>query len=203
MFIDVNIARCDGDVLKHARRLGFKLVACSGVEQAGFNGVAVVRRIDAATGDVAELRSILAEHGGSAYIAVTPLSLRVARWSAHDERIDTIVMTGGNIEFFDKKQFSAMKTYGKPLEVSVGDFLRLDDVKGGQFYRRVNLALRMGIRLVTGSGARWWWELYHPYVIVSMLSSMYDVPRQTALASITAAPLQLMASKKILEHIYS
>ncbi|ACL11655.1 ribonuclease P [Desulfurococcus amylolyticus] len=196
MFIDVNVANCTGDVLEAAGRLYFKFIACNDLrEPLETRSLVAIPRLVLKATSVTELKNMLSTQGGIAYTAVTPLSLQTARWSTHDSRVNVIIMNDENIEFFDVKQFRAMKTHNKPLEISLKSLLALDDVKRGQAYRRINLALRMNISLIVGSGAEHWWELYHPRAIISLLKTLYDVPEPVALASITTRPYQIISEK--------
>ncbi|MCY0867902.1 MAG: ribonuclease P [Desulfurococcus sp.] len=194
MFIDVNVAKCNEQILRVAERLGYSYLACSSMHN-GFTGrVKAVGRVVVKAESVSELKRVLAGDL-QGYVSIVPLTVSTARWSSHDGRIDSIMMTGENLELFDKKQFRTMKIYRKPLEVSMRDLTSLSGSEGGRFYRRLNLAVRMGVQLVVGSGAEDWWDLLHPRVIVSFLKVAYDIPETKALMSITATPAQIMASK--------
>jgi len=201
MFIDVGISFCNDEVVELARRLRYSFIACldSRYSSEPVKPKVIPRLVLKAAG-VPELRRGLSTVDSlHSYITMVPGSIQVARWSAHDDRVDAVMMTSENMDLFDKKQFNTMRSYGKPLEVSVKDLLSMSDTKRSQAYRRLNLALRIGVKLIVGSGAEEPYELYHPLSIVYILSTMYDVPRPIALASITTIPHQVISGKHIRE----
>ncbi|QOR94511.1 ribonuclease P [Thermosphaera chiliense] len=195
MFTDLNVKDCSSELLEKAAALGYSALACWENPDGG-GGVRVVGKKVLSPRSLEELKQALAKIPvGKTVVSVSPRDTATARWSAHDGRVDTIVMTLENIDVFDKKQFSTMKYYGKPLEIWLSDLRRAGSVHLAKYYRRVNLALRMKIPVVTGSGASDWSQLPHPRAAVYFLTLLLDFPEKEALLSLTSHPYSVIAGK--------
>jgi ribonuclease P/MRP protein subunit RPP1 len=195
MFTDLNVKDCGSELLEKATMLGYSALACWGYSD-GEVGIRIVGKKVLAPGSLEELKQTLVKiPTGRAVVSVSPRDTATARWSAHDGRVDTIVMTLENIDVFDKKQFSTMKYYGKPLEIWLSDLRRAGSVQLAKYYRRVNLALRMKIPVITGSGASHWSQLPHPRAAVYLLTLFLDFPEKEALLSLTSHPYSVIAGK--------
>lgn len=196
MFIDFAVKKCDEKLVKTAGMLGYSVIV--GEEcNSGQAGLSVLRKKIIASSSLDKLKRTLKESSGdNLVISVSPQDTASARWSAHDGRIDTLIMSLDNIEVFDKKQFSIMKYYGKPLEIWLSDLRRADENALAKFYRRVNLALRRKIPIIVGSGASKWYELSHPKSLISLLSLFLEFPETEAILALTNYP-HLIISRKV------
>ena len=159
--------------------------------------IGVFRKSIITANSVSELRASLREvNSRKFFITVHPMTIQVARWAAHDTRVDSILMTPENLEIFDKKQASIMKYYAKPLEVHLPYLVSGEDRVRGQIYRRLNLFVRRGVALVVGSASEKWGDLVPPFSLIKFLSTQYDIPEKTALLAITNIPRLLLLKKE-------
>jgi len=196
MFIDIAVKKCDEKLVETARMLGYTIIACEefSSEKVGIN---IARKKTLTPGNLDKLKKSLKELPGSTIvISVVPRDTASARWGAHDSRIDSLVMSLDNVEVFDKKQFSVMKYYGKPLEIWLSDLREADETTLAKVYRRVNLALRRKIPIIVGSGATKWSELAHPRSLTALLSLLLDFPEAEAILALTNHPY-LIVSRKV------
>ncbi len=198
VFTDFYVKACDDKLLKVAYRLGYSNVACEELKTSPpQGGPSVYSKVVIRVGSVAEAKRALASLSYKKYlITLLPEEVEPARWACHDSRVDTILLTPENIEVFDKKQFSTMKYYAKPLELQLKHLVEANESIRSAIYRRLNLAVRYKVGVVVGSGASSWVELVHPYSIVKLLATTYDFPQDLAILSITDIPRQIMTMKE-------
>lgn len=200
-FIDSYIERCDEKLLILAWRLGYRAVSCLDASIKSENDrkglPVVVRKKVISASSVSELKEKLRESDHkSEFITVHPLSIEVARWCAHDGRVDSILVSNDNIQLFDKKQLSVIKYYSKPIEVSMRDLLG-DLSMRSALYRRLSLYLSRRAPFILSSRAREWYELYHPISLVRIVSTQYEIPARFILLSITNIPGMILSNKKM------
>ncbi|MEM2024790.1 MAG: hypothetical protein QXW94_00670 [Desulfurococcaceae archaeon] len=198
VFTDIYVKNCTDVLLKNAWRLGYSSILCEGGEfqTAGHTRLRAVKKIivNAETSSKlkSQLRSI--DHGKT-FITVHPLSIDVARWSAHDTRVDSILMTPSNMRFFDKKQLSIMKYYAKPLEVHLPYLIHSDSDIRGALYRKLNLFVGGRVALLLGSAAEHWVDMYPPISIIKFLLTQYDIPEDFSRTALTDTPRQVITNK--------
>lgn len=198
VYIDSYVEVCTRELLEKAYKLGYQSIVCINLQQnMESHKLLTYRKVLIEAGDVSELKSTLRQlNYAEYYVTVIPRSVEVARWASHDTRIDSIMLTRENISVFDKKQFSTMKYYGKPLEVSLKDVFECKNTACSSILKRVVFSSRSGVPLIVGSGARDWYELIPPYSLVKLLVLYFDLEPQLALLSITDIPRQVLLRKK-------
>lgn len=197
IYVDSNVEVCDEKLVILALRLGYRALVCKQVVDLDTsNTPELYRKVVLVSESVQDLkRQISSINSSSCFVTLIPRSVEVARWASHDTRIDTIMLTSNNIGVFDKKQFDTMSYYGKPLEISLKDISDTSLEVREKVFRRLNLLLRSKVGLIVGSGASSWNELYHPYTMVKILTSAFDIPPRVALLAITDCPRQIIAKK--------
>ena len=157
----------------------------------------ILRKVVLASNDVSDLKNTLRHVDyRTCFVSVEPLSTQVARWSVHDGRVDSLLLTLRNIDVFDKIQAGTMKYYSKPLEVGISTLL-LDGDLGAKVYRRIKLYAFYKVPLIVSSMASVWYELVHPRSIVSLLTTSYDLPREYAIQAITSTPCFIVNKKRV------
>ena len=202
VFIDVYVEHCNRTLVEYARKLGYSILACQVIEeQLNDIPVGIVGKSVITASSVKELKNKLREADYRRnIITIHPLSIEVARWASHDNRVDSILLTGENIEVFDKKQASIMKYYSKPLEILLPLLLHGDHEIRGIINRRLNLFTRSKVGFLIGSKAREWSELYSPFSIIKILSTQYDIPEYISSLALTDIPRQVVSSKERFKH---
>lgn len=185
-------------LLENAWRLGYSGVLCDNYDPNTTKPprMKVVKKLIIDAENSSKLKSQLkGVNPNSVFITVHPYSTEVARWSAHDTRIDSILMTPNNMKLFDRKQLSVMKYYSKPLEIHLPHLIQSENDVRGALYRRLNLFVRGGSSLLLGSAAEHWTDIYPPISIVKFLSTHYDIPEGFSRVSLTDVPRQIIIRK--------
>jgi len=200
VFADIHAAFCTDENLSMYYKLGYTLIACekfSGrTSEMTERGVSVVGKVVIDASSISDLREALGKvKYRESVIAVHPESVEVARWAAHDGRVDVILLTPSNIRIFDKRQFSTMKYYSKPLEIRIPHLLYSNSEVKSYFYRRLNMLVRFKLGFALGTSASSFYELLHPLVAVKALKTLYDIPEKIALLALTDIPRQIIFRK--------
>ncbi len=199
VFVDTYVKKCDLKTLNTAFKLGYRILVCEEIsEQLVSNeNVRIAKKIVISSESTEDLKKQLWRINHKKYfITVEPLSIEVARWSAHDTRIDSIIITPRNIELFDKKQIGIMKHYSKPLEVTLPVLLN-EGKAGSLLYRRLRLFASRKIPLIASSMASNWFELIPPYSYIALLETQFDIPRNHAYTSISLTPRVVLSRKEV------
>ncbi|MEM1695301.1 MAG: RNase P subunit p30 family protein [Desulfurococcaceae archaeon] len=197
-YIDFYVKKCDERTLTIASKLGYRALVCEQLLYDEQPPLEVYRKKVIDAEDVSSLKRTLSSLDHRKHVvSVAPRSLEVARWASHDTRVDTIMLTLNTIELFDKKQFSTMSYYGKPVEIDLNHILDMSIDTRGAVFRRINLLLRNKTGLIVGSGADSWKNLFPPYVMVKLLQVLFDVPESLALLSVTDFPRQVVTRKDV------
>ncbi len=195
----VDVEKSDlGEAAKVAYELGYTAL---GVEDKGYswkikriNGITLYKRITITAEKEKELkeklRGIKLKYP---IVAVNPLGIQAARLAARDGRVDLVVLSTDSLDYIDKAQVSLMKQYGKPLELHVNSFLRMSGRARAMVYRRLNLFYRYLVPVVYSSGAKNWPQLIHPEGIVSLFSTLLELPRNSIRYSISSLPLEMVS----------
>lgn len=196
MFIDFYVRKCGPRLADVARGLGYSALVCEDVlGSQGIGGISIYRKAVLRESSIEKLRGSLARRADA--ISVEPMGLHAARWAVHDSRVDALILSSNNYEYFDKKQFRSMKRYGKPLEISLGALLGAPDTAKEYIYRRLVLASAMGVKLVIGSGASEWNELYHPRAASILLRQLFDIPKVQSILGMSLVPRSILASRGV------
>jgi len=201
VFANIHASTCTREVLEVHYKMGYTHVACleKHLDTSPLSAkMAVVDKIVVSTSSVDELREILGriEYRGK-IISVHPTSTKVARWSAHDSRVDTILVTPSNLKILDKGQVSVMKYYDKPLEIHITHLLHSSSEVKSYFYRRLNMLIKFKVGFVLGVPASSVYELVHPVVVIKAVKTLYDIPEKFALLALTNIPRQLISRKLV------
>ena len=189
-------------MIKVASSLGYMVLVCENAEgdlkeAREPHSPRTLQKIVLASNDVNDLKNTLRRVDyKTCFVSVEPLSTQVARWSAHDTRVDSLLLTSRNIDVFDKAQAGIMKYYSKPLEVGISTLLLEGDI-GAKVYRRIRLYAFYKVPLIVSSVASAWYELVHPRSIVSLLTISYDLPREYAIQAITSTPYFIVNKKRV------
>lgn len=194
------VQQCNRRLLEVASKLGYSTLVCGDVcsDVLGDPFVKVFKKAVITAEKLSELRSALREtENKKMFVTVCPVTVEIARWAAHDTRVDSILMTSENVKIFDKRQVNVMKYYAKTLEVHLPHLLHDDSELRGMLYRRLNMFVRSKVALVVGSSAKEWVDLVPPLSLVKFLSTQYDIPEKTALLSLTDVPRQILHSKEV------
>ncbi|WP_440060195.1 RNase P subunit p30 family protein [Thermogladius sp. 4427co] len=194
LYIDLWIKTPDPVFFQEASRLGYRILASEGLKEEFGNGrIRVLRKIVLPVSTVEEARKKLAGvKKERAIVSVVPFSIEVARWVAHDRRVDSIVMTPENMDVFDKKQASIMKYYNKPVEIPFSSIINLPEESLAGFVKRLRLIILKKTQVVVSSGSRSILEIQHPKVVSSYLSALLSIPYDTAEYMISANPYKLV-----------
>jgi len=200
VFADIHTALCSNEILSMYYKLGYTLIACEKFSgrpgEVAERSVSVVSKVVISASSVGELKEALGRvEYRESVVAVYPESVEVARWAAHDSRVDVILLAPGNIKVFDKKQFNTMKYYSKPLEIRIPHLLYSSSEVKGYFYRRLNMLVRSRVGFALGTSASSLYELIHPIVVIKALKTLYDVPEKVTLLALTDIPRQIILRK--------
>jgi ribonuclease P/MRP protein subunit RPP1 len=201
VFVDSFVKKCNTHLLNIAWIIGYRALSCEELEVGGDLGKSidsprVLQKIVISSSSVSEVRNTLARvNYKSMFVTVEPLSMEVARWSTHDTRVDTILITSRNTELFDKKQLGIMKYYSKPLEIPLPHLLGEDRAESA-LYRRIRLYASSRVPLVISSMATHWHELIHPYSLLKFLRLSYDIPERIGLLAVSDIPWFIISRKE-------
>lgn len=195
MFVDFYVRKCGPRLAEVARELGYSALVCEDISDSrGISGVSIYRKTVLREGSVNRLRELLLAKRGDV-TSLEPAELQAARWAIHDSRVDALILSSSNYEYFDKKQLRSMKRYGKPLEIVIGDLVSAPSAAREYVYRRLALASAIGVKLVIGSGASEWHELYHPRAASVLLRQLFDIPISSAVLGMSAVPRSILAAR--------
>ena len=189
----------DYKLVDEARRLGYKVVSVEGLD----SGKAslppnVFSKVVVVSDSISNLKSALAGlKRPKTVVSVVPLNVEVARWVAHDRRVDSIVMTSRNQVLFDKKQASVMKYYDKPLEVPFTEIRGANESSLAGFVKRLKLMISRKVPIIISSGASGILEYHHPLVVLSFIVKLLDVDYETAKAMLSTNPYKVLTRTAI------
>jgi len=189
----------DYKLVDEARRLGYKVVSVEGLD----SGKAslppnVFSKVVVVSDSISNLKSALAGlKRPKTVVSVVPLNVEVARWVAHDRRVDSIVMTSRNQVLFDKKQASVMKYYDKPLEVPFTEIRGATENSLAGFVKRLKLMISRKVPIIISSGASGILEYHHPLVVLSFIVKLLDVDYETAKAMLSTNPYKVLTRTAI------
>lgn len=200
VFADIHATLCSDEILSMYYKLGYILIACEKfigrLSDVSERGISVVSKVVIGASDIGDLKEALGRvEYRESVVAVHPESVEVARWAAHDSRVDVILLTPSNIKVFDKKQFNTMKYYGKPLEIRIPHLLYSSSEVKSHFYRRLNMLVRFKVGFTLGTSVNSLYELLHPLVAIKALKTLYDVPEKVTLLALTDIPRQIIFRK--------
>jgi ribonuclease P/MRP protein subunit RPP1 len=120
-----------------------------------------------------ELKGIRGEYD---FVIVEPTSIATARFSAHDTRINGILLSKNSVRFIDKGQINTMKQYGKPLLLDLRIMGVGDPRISSMAYRRIILARYYGVDIIPASCATSFNELLIPQTTMYFLEEMTGIP---------------------------
>jgi ribonuclease P/MRP protein subunit RPP1 len=189
----------DYKLVDEARRLGYKVVSVEGID----SGEAslppnVFSKVVVVSDNISHLKSALAGlKRPKTVVSVVPLNVEVARWVAHDKRVDSIVMTSRNQAVFDKKQASVMKYYNKPLEVPFTEIRGANESSLAGFVKRLKLMISRKVPIIISSGASDILEYHHPLVVLSFIVKLLDVDYEAAKAMLSTNPYKVLTRTAI------
>ncbi|MGC9181119.1 RNase P subunit p30 family protein [Thermogladius sp.] len=189
----------DYKLVDEARRLGYKVVSVEGLDSGEASlDPNVFSKVVVVSDSISNLKSALAGlKGPKTVVSVVPLNVEVARWVAHDRRVDSIVMTSRNQVLFDKKQASVMKYYDKPLEVPFTEIRGANESSLAGFVKRLKLMISRKVPIIISSGASGILEYHHPLVVLSFIVKLLDVDYETAKAMLSTNPYKVLTRTAI------
>jgi len=203
VFADIHAGVCSKELLDLYYKMGYTHIACleKHVDSSTLSSnvrVVIVDKVVVNASNVDELKDILRDiEYRRKVVAVHPTTTETARWSVHDTRIDTILITPSNLKVLDKKQLSVMKYYDKPLEVHIPHLLYSSSEVKSYFYRRLNMLARFKVGLVLGTSTSSMYELVHPVVVIKAMKTLYDLPEKITLLALTDIPRQIIFRKQV------
>lgn len=192
-FIDLYIKRLvKPSILKH---LGFTAVVVEEYEKRVDNvdGLHIVRGILLSATRLGELKEKLRGIKEKyPIVLVDPLSVEVARFAAHDGRVDGIWLDEENIKIVDKAQINMMRQYSKPLIISIREYLSLPGQYKSMIYRRIKLAIDRGVTIIPVSGATSHKEYIVPSTMVYLLSFLFDTDYKYWIYTLASASREIL-----------
>jgi ribonuclease P/MRP protein subunit RPP1 len=200
VFIDLWIRRINDKTINYLVKLGYRAIAVEELSSRvrRFNGLIAVNKVVVEAENRKELRRKLQGIKTRAVIvSVKPFGIEAARMAAHDGRVDTIIIDEDTLYYIDKQQINMMKHYVKPLELSLNNYLRIDDRLKAMIYRRVNLYLRRKMPLLVSSGASDWYELLVPRSAVTMLKILFGISVRNGLLFMSNYPLEILVANGV------
>ncbi|WP_434731781.1 RNase P subunit p30 family protein [Thermogladius sp. KZ2Tp1] len=189
----------DYKLVDEARRLGYKVVSVEGLDSGEASlDPNVFSKVVVVSDSISNLKSALGGlKGPKTVVSVVPLNVEVARWVAHDRRVDSIVMTSRNQVLFDKKQASVMKYYDKPLEVPFTEIRGANESSLAGFVKRLKLMISRKVPIIISSGASGILEYHHPLVVLSFIVKLLDVDYEAAKAMLSTNPYKVLTRTAI------
>jgi len=201
IYIDLWIKELDSDTANILWKLGFKAVAVEklNTDKIKPNDIVVVKKkvIEARSRQELRerLRGVSREHS---IISIKPYSIEAARMAAHDSRVDTIIIDKDTLKYMDKNQFSLMKQFSKPLEVSFKTLIEPNSRVKAMIYRRINYyLLYTKLPLIVSSEATKWNEVLVPVSTISFLTTLFNIDSRDALLSISNYPREILVRKGV------